>query len=638
MTPVWWLLAFIPALIALYFLKLKRQEVRVSSTYLWKRSLEDLHVNSPFQKLRQSLLLLLQLLTLLFLIAAIWQPRCDQAPDTSGKQLIVLIDCSASMNAKESEGSRLDIAKNRALALVEAMEDGDRMAVRAFASRLWVVQPQTGNKALLTSRIRSIEPTSMPTDLPAALEAIYSIAETLSSVEVHVIGDGCYGDLGQVTPEVKRLQLRFTNTSSPLDNVGITEADITRHLGREKRKEVWGLVQNLGKETRNLTVSLSREGSLLRARELTIEAAAEEPVSFDVSEVGPGPLELSIDVDDALEDDNRVPLILTEPRPIRVWIVSDGNFVVENAIKFLPGVEYEMVSLAEYEKRSAELEESGEQDEAAAGDVRAASRLFVFDRQAPKAPPREPSIFLGCSPPLPAGVEAPQMAKNPQVTDSDLAHPVNYMMDYANLLVRESWEFAIGPAFHPLVESEKGALIGTATYREIGRSPVRAVFVGFDVLESNWPINNASFPIFFINAVEWLGTAEEDTRSVWRTGESLVAPLPARTDLEETESLSFELPGGEEQPAVVERSGAAVQFRGCRVDRHVSTARWGREPAGVSGRAPVARGVAARAEGGAAVRRDLGHRRDATRDRADGHLVLVRARRARDPPARMVGL
>ena len=51
-----------PAIIALYFLKLRRQPLQVPSTYLWSRAIEDLHVNSLWQRLRQSLLLLLQLL------------------------------------------------------------------------------------------------------------------------------------------------------------------------------------------------------------------------------------------------------------------------------------------------------------------------------------------------------------------------------------------------------------------------------------------------------------------------------------------------------------------------------------------------------------------------------------------------
>ena len=47
----WFVLAGIPVgIIALYFLKLRRRPVRVPSTILWRRSLEDLHVNSLFQR------------------------------------------------------------------------------------------------------------------------------------------------------------------------------------------------------------------------------------------------------------------------------------------------------------------------------------------------------------------------------------------------------------------------------------------------------------------------------------------------------------------------------------------------------------------------------------------------------------
>ncbi len=68
----WWqwglLLAVPPAIILLYFLKLRREPLEVPSTYLWHRTIEDLHVNSIWQRLRQNLLLFLQLLLIALVI------------------------------------------------------------------------------------------------------------------------------------------------------------------------------------------------------------------------------------------------------------------------------------------------------------------------------------------------------------------------------------------------------------------------------------------------------------------------------------------------------------------------------------------------------------------------------------------
>src|SRR3954452_12599649 len=93
----------IPALLVLYFLKLRRREMLVSSTLLWRKAIQDLQVNAPFQKLRRNLLLLLQLLLLLLLTLALSRPVANVTP-TAGKMTVIIIDRSASMTATDING------------------------------------------------------------------------------------------------------------------------------------------------------------------------------------------------------------------------------------------------------------------------------------------------------------------------------------------------------------------------------------------------------------------------------------------------------------------------------------------------------------------------------------------------------
>lgn len=83
-----------PLLVLLYFLKLRRRRLRVGSTLLWQRAVQDLQVNEPFRWLRVSSLLFLQLLALALMALALGRPAIPGA-GVSGDRVVLIIDRSA---------------------------------------------------------------------------------------------------------------------------------------------------------------------------------------------------------------------------------------------------------------------------------------------------------------------------------------------------------------------------------------------------------------------------------------------------------------------------------------------------------------------------------------------------------------
>ena len=169
----------VPPLVALYFLKLRRQEVAISSTFLWKRAVQDLHVNSPFQKLRNNLLLILQLLILLLAALALGRPMLEQALSAKST-LIIMIDQSASMAVVEAGGrSRLEIAKLEAKRLVDGMPDNGRAMVIAFCDRATVISSFDTEPESLKRKIDSIEQTQSSSTLTEAVALAEAYSQNL---------------------------------------------------------------------------------------------------------------------------------------------------------------------------------------------------------------------------------------------------------------------------------------------------------------------------------------------------------------------------------------------------------------------------------------------------------------------------
>ena len=175
----WWqwsiLAAVPPAIVALYFLKLKRRPLEVPSTYLWHKSIEDLHVNTVWQRLRRNLLLFLQLLLVFLAILALLRPGW-RGEELIGDRFIFLVDNSASMQATDVKPSRLEEAKRRVGQLIDQMDSGDAAMIISFADGARVQQMFTDNRRQLRRNLEAIRPSQRTTSVSEAIKVASGLA------------------------------------------------------------------------------------------------------------------------------------------------------------------------------------------------------------------------------------------------------------------------------------------------------------------------------------------------------------------------------------------------------------------------------------------------------------------------------
>ena len=172
-------------IIILYILKLRRRREPVSTLMFWDQIFKEKQTTSLFQKLRQFLSILLQLLFLALLVLALAQPQLAFMTK-SARQIVLIIDRSASMNALDESISRLESAKQRATRIIDSLRFIDEMMVISCHTQPVIHSPFTDHQKSLRQAIESIQPTNVRTDLEPALELAYSVAHPESS-NPHII-------------------------------------------------------------------------------------------------------------------------------------------------------------------------------------------------------------------------------------------------------------------------------------------------------------------------------------------------------------------------------------------------------------------------------------------------------------------
>ncbi len=538
----------IPLLLLLYFLKLRRQERKISSTLLWKRAVHDLQVNAPFQRLRKSLLLFLQLLFLAALLFALANPIANFL-ETPEQSVVLLIDRSASMKTREADGRpRLAHAKDAALERVANLSDQSRAMVISFADRAAVVSTFTDDKRRLRRLIEDIEPTDAPSRIGEALQlavaySTYFVEESGAGVpeaavaghaEIELYSDGRLWDAGEEA--VTRGTPRYYRVGEAADNVGIVAFGVRRDFERPGMLAVMVQVRNFGPEAVVADLSLSIDGKPVSGpgavREVRLGPAAageattqplrpgggsgsEQTLLFDILHEGGGTLEVRLHREDALATDNVVVAPIDPPRQARVLIVSDRAAVLNLLLRGLASVGVDHVETLSGDEYAAAPEGR------LTREGRSAFDLVVLDKiDTDRLPPGNYLFFGGL--PRVDGVarEAEDVADQPLVVWQE-NHPLIRWVPFEGVYVARWARLTLPPHALALVEGEDSVVLALLT--DPGH---RYLLAAFDLAETDF-LSKPAWPIFLQNVVmSVVGAGLVETARLVTPGDTLSIPAP----------------------------------------------------------------------------------------------------------------
>lgn len=530
-----------PLLVLLYFLKLRRRPMRISSTMLWVSAAQDLQVNAPFRMIRPSWLLLLQLLILALLVGALARPALDDGDALSGR-VVLIIDRSASMNARdvidgETSRSRLDDAKRRADELLRRVPSSAEVMLIAIAERAQVISNFTGDVQRVRALVRGLEPTDQAGDLDEAVRVLGAFIGSTDATggqgaRVVVISDG---DLAR-TPGVTAPGLGSANVlfervgrapGARAENVGVASAAARRDFEDPASLRVFAQILSTFERPIEVPITLSLDGVAIDATVVELPAARRVTRPDGSSEYVPGEAAYTTSFEhseggvlliesgrpDALMSDNIAGILLRPPGNPRITLVRPdraGSVVddlLETVLRTLEPEELEIIGASEYRRAEAA-------QEPLPGDV------VIFDRVEPNVLPAVPTISIG------AGLPVPGVAREDvEVTSTSArnafafwlrAHPIMRYVSPGNVAVTPRgtrWMYPSpdngeGVRTTTLASGRNGDLITLLEYRGVAR-----LHIAFELEDSNW-WRDLSFPAFWANAIQSLTLRGEETAGI----------------------------------------------------------------------------------------------------------------------------
>lgn len=492
-------LLFTPAVIGMYLLKLRRDETVVPSTLLWSRLVADVEANAPWQKLRRTLLLLLQLLLVVILALLAARPFLER-PAGLARDVVLVIDTSASMGATDVLPNRLAVAKAAAVAALHDLPTGGKVSVIAADRSARIVVNETTDLGRVRQALDGIVPTSTHGDLGDALELAAKLAARSGDAQILVATDGALA-----TPPRGIVPARITVL--PVGRERRNQAIVAmavRTAASAVTRSVFVSVANLDLERASRRLEVWGDGALIEVRDLSLDPQARSDVVIDDVPRGVGTLEVRLvgadptlsGAPDQLAVDDHAWAVIPPDRKRLILVVGPGDPYLETALSYLPNTELFGVTATEYGP-TTDRKDGRPWD------------LVIFEGALPAALPRAPILAIAPGATSPLG-EMTGTLTNPGIGSLNPDEPILRYVDLSTTHIAAAERFVLPEWARTVIPGPSGAPLLYAGLR----AGLPTAVMAFEPRRSDLPLQVA-FPILLANLTgELLGGSTAPAEAV----------------------------------------------------------------------------------------------------------------------------
>ncbi|WP_409341295.1 vWA domain-containing protein [Paenibacillus sp. MBLB4367] len=517
MSGLWFALA-LPAIAALYLLKRTYIDTPVSSHLLWNRVLKEMEANRPWQKLRNRLLLYIQLLAAALLVLAIMQPFIWQKQGAS-EQVVVIVDTSASMLAKVHSASgraggdsptaptRLDEAKRQLLEWADKEAKGSRITLIAAGREPELLLSREASREALNEAVEKLAPTYGITAYHEALSLASSLTRDDPRMEVRLLTDGQWAEAsaGAVSFNVPVSVMQIGGEAG--GNVSVIRFGVSPDGGKSGAVSAVATVKNWSDRPEAFDISLYAGDRLASVKRESFQAGEQRSLFWQGLPES-GDYRVRLETNDAFAEDNEAYALLMGAREKNAIILSKGNLFLEKALG-LAGVSVIKPQLNGNTFVPTELEA----DLIVLDNVQSGSMDAAWEKRLAG----KPVWYIGNLPGV-GGTES-KPAREMTVT----SHPVMKFIKLQDAHIARLWK----P--QEVTWGEPVARLGDTPVVYAGEdNGKKRLLFAFDLHESDLPLRS-EFPVLVQNAVEWLTESSSTGLGSAIAGDKLEAALSAKT-------------------------------------------------------------------------------------------------------------